>query len=54
MLVGVISDTHDNMHMLKKAVDLFNERAVERVLAERAARPAPRRKEQCRLEGEEP
>jgi len=32
MLVGVIADTHDNMNMLKKAVDLFNERGVERVL----------------------
>ena len=32
MLVGVISDTHDNMHMLKNAVDLFNQRAVELVL----------------------
>ena len=32
MLVGVISDTHDNMNMLKKAVDLFNEREVEHVL----------------------
>ncbi len=32
MLAGIISDTHDNMHMLKKAVDLFNERAVEVVL----------------------
>ena len=32
MLVGVIADTHDNMNMLKKAVDLFNERGVELVL----------------------
>jgi hypothetical protein len=32
MLVGIISDTHDNMTMLKKAVDLFNERGVEHVL----------------------
>ncbi len=28
MLVGIISDTHDNMNMLKKAVDLFNQRGV--------------------------
>ena len=32
MLVGVIADSHDNMNMLKKAVDLFNERKVELVL----------------------
>lgn len=32
MLIGVIADTHDNMDKLKKAVDLFNERAVELVL----------------------
>ena len=32
MLVGVIADSHDNMNMLKKAVDLFNERGVELVL----------------------
>lgn len=32
MLIGVISDSHDNMNMLKKAVDLFNERGVELVL----------------------
>ncbi|UCD57164.1 MAG: metallophosphoesterase [Candidatus Hydrogenedentota bacterium] len=32
MLIGVIADTHDNMNMLKKAVDLFNERAVALVL----------------------
>jgi len=32
MLVGLIADTHDNMNMLKKAVDLFNERGVELVL----------------------
>lgn len=32
MLLGVIADTHDNMNMLKKAVDLFNERDVELVL----------------------
>jgi putative phosphoesterase len=28
MFVGVIADTHDNMNMLKKAVDLFNARGV--------------------------
>jgi putative phosphoesterase len=32
MLVGIISDTHDNMNMLKRAVELFNERKVEIVL----------------------
>jgi putative phosphoesterase len=32
MLIGLIADTHDNMHMLKKAIDLFNERGVELVL----------------------
>jgi len=32
MLVGVMADSHDNMDMLKKAVDLFNERGVELVL----------------------
>jgi putative phosphoesterase len=32
MLIGLISDTHDNMNMLKKAIDLFNERAVQIVL----------------------
>lgn len=32
MLIGVIADTHDNMNMLKKAVDLFNERGVELAL----------------------
>ena len=28
MFVGVIADTHDNMNMLRKAVDLFNARGV--------------------------
>lgn len=32
MLVGVMADSHDNMNMLKKAVDLFNERGAELVL----------------------
>jgi putative phosphoesterase len=32
MLVGLISDTHDNMHMLKRAIDLFNKRKAEIVL----------------------
>jgi hypothetical protein len=32
MLIGVIADTHDNLDMLKKAVDLFNERGVGLVL----------------------
>ena len=32
MLVGIISDTHDNMDTLKKAVELFNQRGVGLVL----------------------
>jgi putative phosphoesterase len=32
MLIGIISDTHDNMPQIKKAVDLFNERKVEHVI----------------------
>lgn len=32
MLIGIISDTHDNMPQIKKAVDLFNERRVEHVV----------------------
>lgn len=32
MLIGVISDTHDNMPQIQKAVDLFNERKVEHVI----------------------
>jgi putative phosphoesterase len=32
MLIGVISDTHDNMPQIKKAVDLFNERKVGHVI----------------------
>jgi putative phosphoesterase len=32
MLIGVISDTHDNMPQIKKAVDLFNEKKVEHVV----------------------
>jgi hypothetical protein len=32
MLLGIISDTHDNMTMLKKAVDLFNERGISLAL----------------------
>ena len=32
MIIGVISDTHDNMPQLDKAVDLFNERKVEHVV----------------------
>ncbi|RJP64104.1 MAG: metallophosphoesterase [Candidatus Abyssobacteria bacterium SURF_17] len=32
MLIGIISDSHDNMNMLKKAVDVFNERRVGLVL----------------------
>jgi putative phosphoesterase len=32
MLIGIISDTHDNMPQIKKAVDLFNERKVGHVV----------------------
>jgi len=32
VIIGVISDTHDNMPQLDKAVDLFNERKVEHVV----------------------
>lgn len=32
MIIGIISDTHDNMPQIKKAVDLFNERKVEHVI----------------------
>jgi len=32
MLIGIMSDTHDNMPQIKKAVDLFNERKVGHVI----------------------
>ncbi len=32
MLVGLISDTHDNPHAIKRAVELFNSEGVELVL----------------------
>ncbi|MDA8241626.1 MAG: metallophosphoesterase [Nitrospiraceae bacterium] len=32
MLIGIISDTHDNMPQIQKAVDLFNGRKVEHVI----------------------
>jgi predicted phosphodiesterase len=32
MLIGIISDTHDDMSIIRKAVDLFNEREVGYVL----------------------
>jgi len=32
MLIGLISDTHDNMVQIKKAVDLFNDRKVGHVI----------------------
>ncbi len=31
-MIGIISDTHDNMPLISKAVDFFNERKVELVL----------------------
>ena len=32
MLIGIISDTHDNMDQIRKAVDLFNSRGVGHVI----------------------
>ncbi len=32
MLIGVMSDTHDHMDNLKKAVHIFNDRGVKAVL----------------------
>ncbi|MDA8078517.1 MAG: metallophosphoesterase [Nitrospiraceae bacterium] len=32
MLIGILSDTHDNLHQLRKAVDLFRARRVEHVI----------------------
>ena len=32
MKIGLVSDTHDNMPMIKKAVDCFNDRKVDLVL----------------------
>lgn len=32
MLIGVLSDTHDDMAAIRKAVDLFNERNVSHVI----------------------
>lgn len=32
MLIGVLSDTHDNLEKIKKAVDLFNREKVDFVL----------------------
>lgn len=32
MLIGIMSDSHDNMDAVRKAVALFNERKVDRVL----------------------
>ena len=32
MKIGIISDTHDNLPQIKKAVDIFNRRKVELVL----------------------
>jgi len=32
MLIGIISDTHDNLDLLRKAVGLFNTRKVEHVI----------------------
>jgi len=32
MLIGIISDTHDNMPQIKKAVELFNERRIEHAI----------------------
>jgi hypothetical protein len=32
MLIGIMSDTHDNMPVIRKAVELFTERKVEHVI----------------------
>ena len=32
MLVGILSDTHDNISKIKKAIKIFNERKVQHVL----------------------
>ncbi|HAM38299.1 MAG TPA: YfcE family phosphodiesterase [Elusimicrobia bacterium] len=32
MLIGIMSDSHDNLNSIKKAVNVFNERKVEIVL----------------------
>lgn len=32
MLIGILSDTHDNLVYVKKAIDLFNERKVGHVI----------------------
>ncbi len=32
MLIGIISDTHDNLVNLKKVVDIFNDRHVEHII----------------------
>jgi putative phosphoesterase len=32
MLIGIMSDTHDNLAMVKKAIDVFNEKKVECVI----------------------
>ena len=32
MLIGIISDTHDDMHAIKKAVDILNAEQVSRVI----------------------
>ncbi len=32
MIIGIISDTHDNMVQIRKAVELFRERRVEHVI----------------------
>jgi uncharacterized protein len=32
MLIGIISDSHDNIPMIKKAIDILNEKKVELVL----------------------
>ncbi len=32
MIIGIMSDTHDNMPLVRRAIDLFNERHVEYVI----------------------
>jgi putative phosphoesterase len=32
MLIGIMSDTHDNLPLVRKAIDLFNQKKVEYVI----------------------
>ena len=41
MKIGVFSDSHDNVNMIKMAVDLFNVEGVELVIHAHFVRPIP-------------